>query len=115
MRTFISKVNTDGTVTGAYCDGEVDGSFLIAHYSEPTKLDALIQLNDIITLAEDPSNTTSYNFEPGSEEGHSRQHVFNDTPQMLGRIIAENCVIFQDGAWTQYQLLQPGFWSIKQL
>lgn len=53
-RSFIGKLNGDGSVTGVYChwDGypEGVGATLEAHYTNPGKVDRLISLGSISSL-----------------------------------------------------------------
>lgn len=56
-RSFIGKVQNDGTVVGVYChwDGYPDcvGKTLAEHYKDPAKVDALIALGSISSLGEE--------------------------------------------------------------
>jgi len=53
-RSYISKQLSDGSLTGIYChwDGHPDsvGATLQKHYTDPTKVDALLALGSISSL-----------------------------------------------------------------
>lgn len=56
-RSFIGKLQNDGTIRGIYChnDGyyEHTGVRLEAHYTDPTKVDDLLALGDISILGDE--------------------------------------------------------------
>lgn len=56
-RSTIAKLNRDGTVTSIYChfDGAPYGvgATLAEHYTDPTKIDQLLVLGDLSSLAEE--------------------------------------------------------------
>lgn len=62
----ISKVQSDGTVRSIYCnwDGYPRhvGRILKEHYSEPSKIDALLDLGDISSLYEEVSGSPQHSY-----------------------------------------------------
>lgn len=54
-RSNIGRQQDDGTIKAIYChwDGYPDGvgKTLVEHYQDPTKIDALLELGDLSTLA----------------------------------------------------------------
>lgn len=61
-RSFISKLNTDGTITGIYChhDGYPNGvgKMLNENYTNPDKIKALFGLGDLSSLGPGINNGT---------------------------------------------------------
>lgn len=73
-RSFIGKLNHDGSITGVYChwDGHPEGvgETLAKHYTNVQKVDQLLDLGDISSLGARVA--------PGEDEPHSFDHPAPD-------------------------------------
>ena len=122
-RCFIGKSFPDGTIHGIYChyDGypEYTGLRLEAHYTDPTKIDALLalgsisQLNDEIGEAHDfndaaahPNWTKAYHRDRG--EDLSPNHMYFDVGDMKDNVGsdlgAEYAYVWNTGRWNTYKI-----------
>ena len=121
-RSIIGRQNADGQVVGIYChfDGYPDGvgATLLAHWNDPEKIEALLDLGDLTVLGEvlgekHPFDTYSYSDEEKArwagwslaygrdrgEEGVEAQ-VFPDADAFAAsNSWAQFVYLFRDGAW----------------
>lgn len=70
-RSYIAKLNSDGSVVGIYChhDGYPDGvgKTLQKHYSDEETVASLIQLGSLSSLGEDLDVTQAYHRDRGED------------------------------------------------
>lgn len=120
-RSFIGKLLLDGSVRGVYChwDGYPDGlgKTLTEHYTDPNKVDALLALGDISSLAPEigerhdfdrptPGFTVAYHRDRG--EPLEPNTIYSTVRGLLRYAAhdfgAEYAYIFEGGRWTTHKL-----------
>ena len=119
-RSFIGKVQQDGSIHGIYChyDGypEGVGATLKEHYQNPQKVDALLALGDISSLGSElgekhrfesptPGWTVAYHRDRGEEL--SPPMVYADAEQLVKNsfsdVGAEWAYVFHHDGWRTYE------------
>ena len=113
-RSTIAKRNPDGSVTSVYChwDGypEGVGAILKEHYTDPSKIERLLDIGDISSLREDIGEqhdfdsssdvTTFYGRDRGETGINALTHA--DEHEWIG---------FRRGSWCEYGYLwKDGEW-----
>lgn len=120
-RSFIGKKAADGTIRAIYChwDGypEGVGATLLEHYTEPKKIDALLDLGDISVLREEIGEAQSFDAPKsgtcvayGRDRGEKRRDVG-------ARVYADEQA-FGMGAkksGTEYAYVFDGEWKVAQV
>lgn len=120
-RSFIGILNPDGSVSGVYChyDGYPDGvgATLLKHYTDPTKVDALLALGSISILDAEVGEqhsfyaphrgwTLAYHRDRG--EDFEPPMVYSTLRDMLRDVgydlCAEWAYVFVDGKWETHEI-----------
>ena len=108
-RSFIGKLNGDGSITGVYChfDGYPDGVGLTLqeHYRDVAEVDALLALGDLSELYPTLENTVAYHRDRGEELLPPK--VYTDVEQLVthvhGDMDAEWAYVFHYDGWRNYE------------
>jgi len=120
-RSFIGKVQQDGSIHGIYChyDGypEGVGATLKEHYQNPQKVDALLALGDISSLGSEigkkhhfesptPGWTVAYHRDRGEDLMPNFKYLGVDdlVEGVRNDIFAEYVYLYTDGKWAIYNV-----------
>lgn len=103
-RSFICKVNSDGSVEGVYChwDGYPDHHLplLEGKYTTHGDVDDLLALGDLSTLGETPGKCEAFHRDRGEELSAPARHgTLKEFIEYASRSGAAYVYTFSDGKW----------------
>jgi hypothetical protein len=109
-RSYISRLNADGTVTGVYChfDGYPEGVGEVLHnnYTTPDQVRALLELGDLSSLGDTIDETIAYHRDRG--EALQEPCVFGSIQEMTNKardvMGAEWAYVHDDNGWKNYRV-----------
>ena len=130
-RSHIGKRNQDGTITSIYChwDGypEHHGPILKDHYSDETKLDKLLALGNLSSLAPEIGDEPhDFNNAPdgvcnfyGRDRKEEKQEASTLSEAAFHRMLkdswAEHVYIFENGQWEHSRIGDGGRINLSSL
>ena len=121
-RSFIGKLNSDGSVNGIYChwDGYPDhnGKILQENYLDPVKVDALLALGSLSSLGTEIGEKHDFNDQTNAAfckayhrdrgEDFEENTVFPSVTEMQleanNKLGVEYAYVFADGKWQTFEL-----------
>jgi hypothetical protein len=130
-RSHIAKRNQDGTITSIYChwDGypSNNGVILEKHYQSEEKIDKLLSLGNLSSLAPEigdephdfdnpPSNVCNYYGRDRGQKDHDPSTLTDAAfKRMLKDSWAEYVYLFEDGVWKYSHIGHGGNTSFNML
>lgn len=123
-RSMIGKLQDDGQVRCIYShhDGYIEhvGEVLAGHYTDPAKIDALLDLGDISALYEEIGEKHDFDRDPYKPDPHPTWTLAYGRDRGEENVAAktmpldEYWALMENGSWAEFlYLYQDGAWWVK--